>query len=476
MPESDRPRRPVEGAVRLAPRLRSLLGLADRPPPPRRRPLRLDPVKRSWLAAWWQARVSVHAGVPLEDFMRSRLAHYLAGLHIARSRLPLDISEENGVVSARPAAEPRAAEPSPGDGDAWLAPLVAVEGPAARQEIWEAEAHLARLDSEIEAARRRAEEISRRLAADVAAGLVPTPSAVNATPEQFGRPPVRGAALPVAAGAFGLAALVAETWQVAIPLLRAMGLDPGGLRTELLQRPAEVALAGVFALGVAGSLFVFAHVALYRSLDLFRGDPDVRRRRWLGAAAGGAALAAAIIAGSMAALRPDPPEAPPEMARWTFALLLLAVPTATAFLVGAGRTDAARRGAELAAALEWDRERARLLAERARRLEELEWAEAEERAFEAERATAHRRLRALDARAMEAARAQVEADRREAIALARLAQSFVGALELDRYEFVRQAAARGAAELLAPRRRRVEPRAILVEPAPDIPTPVAVSR
>ncbi|GAO02859.1 hypothetical protein PSR1_01735 [Anaeromyxobacter sp. PSR-1] len=58
-----------------------------------------------------------------------------------------------------------------------------------------------------------------------------------------------------------------------------------------------------------------------------------------------------------------------------------------------------------------------------------------------------------------------------------MAQSLVSALELDRYEFLRQAAARGATDLIAPPRRRAggdgrRPEPPRPEAAP--PSPVAV--
>jgi hypothetical protein len=135
-------------------------------------------------------------------------------------------------------------------------------------------------------------------------------------------------------------------------------------------------------------------------------------------------------------------------------LLLVAVPLTAALVVRAARHTDELRDRELVAALAWDRERARGLAERARRLEELAWAEDEVRALERQHDAARRRLKEINVRAVAAARLAAEGERRERAALARLAHTLVGALELDRYEFVRQAAARGAQELVAPRRRK----------------------
>ncbi len=92
-------------------------------------------------------------------------------------------------------------------------------------------------------------------------------------------------------------------------------------------------------------------------------------------------------------------------------------------------------------------------ARNARRVEEISLGEAQERDLEQRRDAARRRLREINARAIEAERLARETARRERRALARVAQSLVAALELDRYEFARQASARGASDLLVPRRR-----------------------
>jgi hypothetical protein len=151
----------------------------------------------------------------------------------------------------------------------------------------------------------------------------------------------------------------------------------------------------------------------------------------------------------------------------------VSVPLAAALALRAAKGDVELRDADLAAALAWDRERARALSERVRRLEELAWAEDDANALERQRDAARRRLREINARAIAAARIAEEAERRERTAVARVAQSLVAALELDRYEFVRQASARGAQELLAARRRPPEPRPTFDEPTAPVAAPVA---
>lgn len=435
------------------------------PPLARTRAPRIEPIRRSWLAAFWQARVGVQAGLTLDDFLRSRLARYLAALPVPRSRLPVDVDVDEGQLAVRPA--PAAAPPPPALGeDGWLAALVAVDGPPARREIAELEVELATLQGEIEQARHHADERGRQLAADVAVGLVAGPPDVDATAEQLGRPPIRSRTPRDLGLAFAAAALVAETWQVAVPFLSAAGVDPSALRAEVAVRPAEVSLAGVFSLAVATGIFALVHAGTDAALALARGDADERRRRWLAAASVSSGGAAALLAAAVAALHGS--AAGPRLPATALVVLLVAVPLASDLVVRAVRPGTEARGRELDAALAWDRERARALAERARRLEELDWAERDVAALEARREAARRRLRAIHARAGEAARLAVEAERGAREDLSRLAQSLVGALELDRYEFVRHASARGATDLLAPRRRTAP------EAPSGVPAPVAV--
>ncbi len=451
-------------------RMGDLLGRALERPPRLRRTRRIEALHHPWLAAFWQARVSVRAGVLLDDFLRSRLARHLAALPVPHARLPLALEVDDGLLVTRPLEPARPVEAPPADDvQPWLAPLVAVEGPAVRQEVAELEIRLSVLDGEIDGARRRSEELSRRFAADVAVGFVGAPPAIEATAEQMGRPSVRSGSPHRVLLAFVAATLLATAWQVALPLLRAADLDPLALRAALEQRPAEIAFIAVFALGVAAGLFALADAALAAALRLFRGDDDQRRRRFLAAAAGSAVGFSFLVGAALAALAHDRGGTP----GWAFVLLLLALPVGSALLLRFGRADAEKRATEEAAALAWDRERARALADRGRRLEEIDWATADEEELERQREAARRRLREINARAVEAARLAADEAERERADLSRLAQSLVEALDLDRFEFIRQASARGAVELIAPRRRKPSP-----EPRPvfDAATPVETGR
>jgi hypothetical protein len=449
---------PAEPAAEpIARRVRQRLGLPADPPIPRPRTRRIDAPRRSWLSSALAARVAVRAGVPLDDHLRARLAHHLAALPVPRERLPLQPEIDDGQIAVRrpaPGVEPG---PAP-DEDAWLAPLVALEGPAVRQEVASLEIRASVLEGELDDARRRAGDLARALAGDVAQGLVPAPSAVDATAEQLGRPPVRSGAPHALALLFAVVLLAAETWQLASPLLAASGLAPGAVAATFARAPVEVVLPALFALGIAGALFALAVGGLAAAAEVLRAEVAPSRRRGL-AAAGLAALAVSVLLALAVAALPGGADAPAP----TAALLLLALPLAAALALQAARGDRARRQEELARALEWDRARAHDLLARARRAEELEWADEQVRQREAAREAARRRLRELSARAVEAGRVAAEAARREREALARVAQGLVAALELDRFEYLRQAGARGAADLV--RRRKPEVRAV-AEPAP----------
>lgn len=470
----DRPHRPAAEPLTpgaLPRRLRGWFGLSDEPPLRHPRAPRFETIRRSWAAAYWQARVSVRAGVPLDDYLRSRLGRYAAGLPVPRTQLPLSIEVEDGEILVGEAA-PERRPAAPADADAWLAALIQLEGPAVRQEVAELEIRLATIEVEADAARRRGEELSRRLAADVAAGTVCAPPQVEATAEQLGRPPVSSAVPQAGLRAFAAASIAAETWQVALPLLRAAGVDPSTLAASAARSPAETTFAFAFALGIAGALMALAWAGFDAASVLSSGEQDVARRRYSALGAAGAGLLSIGLAAAVAAL----PRGMGGLPAAVSTLLLVSVPVGAALALRVARSQSTRRGLELADALEWDRTRARALADRARRLEELDWAEAEERDLERERDAARRRLRAIGARATSAERLASEPARRRRAELSRVAQSLVSALELDRYEFLRQAAARGATDLIASRRRRSGPDGRRPEPPrPEAsPAPVAV--
>lgn len=414
---------------------------------PRARRAREVAVRRSGLAGAWQARVAVRSGARLEDFLRFRLARYAGELSVPASELPVEIAVEGGAVEVRarrssppPAAYGATYGRSP-DEARWLRALVELEGPVAAREIRDAQAEVEALSARAEQQQAVVDEVAHRLRDDVAAGVVPAPAAVDAAPEQLGRPPVPSPLPPALLVGFSAALLLAETWQLATPLLALSGHATTDLSGGMRRDPIGLALALVFALGAAVSIFVLAHAAVARGADLLAEEPPPVRRRWLGGASLGAGVLAAVVAAATAGITP---------ARWPVAALLLAVPLASAVLVRAARALEARRDEAAALALAWDRERAAELAERARRAEALALAEEDLRRTLEARAAASRRVRALEARAIAADARRREEAEGEQRRLERLADALASALELDRYAFVRRAAERAHGVLSRP--------------------------
>jgi hypothetical protein len=418
----------------------------------RARPGREPRLSRSRAGVALDARLAVRAGVRLDDFLRHRLASYAARLPVPMEDLPVRIDVENGepVVYARPRPAAHAASPSAAPKAAqerWLRALEQREGPAAVRELQSLEARVAQLDRRAADARDRIAAVSRTIADDLASGALPAAPAVDATPEQLGRPPVT-TALPIhLLRGFSLALLAAEAWRLADPVLAAMGLSVAELPRAAERAPASVALGLVFALGAAAAVFTFLGVAVSR-LHAVADDPGAPRHR---AALVTVAIGAAVLAAAVAAAGATPGRIGEEV-------LLVAVPLAAVLMVRhAARLESARAGA-VAAALAWDRERAAEVVARAQRAEGLARAEHELARVAEEQSEVSRKLRALETRAIAASRAAEELEKREARRLDRLAESLSGALELDRYVFVKVASA-DAHELLARpvRPARVEP-------------------
>lgn len=390
------------------------------------------------------------SGTPLDQYLHGRLARYGTQLPVPRSELPVRIEVVSGEIAALPWDVPAPAPAAPG---AWSAPLVSLEGPSVLREVPELDARIASLELEGEAARRQVEELSRRLAEDVAAGrLCPAPRP-EVTAEQLGRPPVRSQRMQLGLLALALALLLAEAWAIAVPALSAAGRYPLVLGGEIRPDTIEALLTCAFALGTAIGLLALALVSLRAAGAFARAAGAVRRRAQGAALLAGLAGAAAIAA---AAALPAPRSGFPPPSH---AILLLAVNAGAAFLLRRAWRERAGRSAEVAAVLAWDRTRARALSERARRLDELGRAEALVGELEARRRRARARLDELAERAAAAARLLARAEETDRADRDRLARSLLGALERDRYEFVRQATVRGATDLLAaPRKPPVDPR------------------
>jgi hypothetical protein len=405
-----------------------------------RGPLR---VARSAPGAARDARAAVRAEIPVEDFLRHRLAGYATRLPVPLEALPVIVDVEAGgaVVRARP--RPGVLGPRLGPAAAALAPPDEVR---LQRALREAEAAAGAQGERAIAARSRADAAARELAGALASGAVVARPAIDATAEQLGRPAVdpawpvhalRGAAIVLLAG---------EAWRFAEPVLARAGVAPEALEAALLAAPLPSALAILSAAGAAAAAFAFAWVALSCGADAALATPERGRGRLLLAWAAGAALLVPSIAA--AATAPDPVSG---------LVLAATLPFAGAALWRGAGALAARRARTGEAALAWDRERAREEVERGRRVEACARAEAEARAAEARRAAAEARVRSLHADVAAAARIAEEVARAAAERLDRVAEALAAALEEDRYLYLRAAGERS----LLPRRRpalaRVEP-------------------
>ena len=401
--------------------------------PPRQK-LRSPKASRS--SAWWAARLAVRAGIPVKDFLQHRLSQRLAALAVPPSRLPVTIAvEEGGAIAAAPAPAQRAP---------WLESFLRAEGPAALgPEVQFAQADAARLAARIEAQRARVDEVTRELE-EVTRGADVADPADEAQARQMGRPqipPPLGLGLQL----FALALLLAETWQLAVPCLEGAGIRTANLSAELQRTPMGVVLVSIFALGASASLFLFAHLALRRGLELFQAQAEPRRRLLTALAAAAAALLAAAMAWSITGVRPGTTRAVDlRYARWTLFLIALAIPAATAWMLRTARELDAMRAEALTKARAWDHEHYRSYAELSRRAAALGEEERRLAGLEADRAAAIRRLQRLQQRGAVAQRLAADAADEDEQELARVGQSIAAALELDRYEYVRQATNRGS--------------------------------
>lgn len=413
---------------------------ATRPTPDPKRPRRqkIPTIRRSWFTSWWTARLAAASGrVGVDDFLRHRLARYLAALPVSPRRLPVAISiGEGGVISATPQSGDVAATRP-----AWLERYLRSEGPASLQiDLQLAQAEVARLSGA------RDEQQARVAAARREADSAATEPAVfeaDGGAELLGRPPVPP---PWAAliHAFALVLLLAQAWQLAIPVLEAGGVRTDDLARELQRNPAGIVLGFAFAIGAAVSLFYFADVAIRRTLELFDGLTERRRRAWMAIAAIGSLGFAAAVSWSIAGLRPAAQRLDVEYARFTLFLLALALPITTSCMLRVARRLQVAREEALRRAVEWDQAHYRVLYGWSRSATALSAAERDLARLEAARVEAIRRLRMLQHRSLLAERFAAEAAAEEELELEQLCHAVTSSLELDRYQFLRLSGRRRA--------------------------------
>lgn len=410
-------------------------------PPVRKPPVRHLPApRRGWVAGWWSARIAAGSSIRIEEFLRHRLSRYLAALPVPPEQLPVAVTvEDGGLLVTTPREGTDRARP------AWLdGYLKSYGGASVQSEVLLVQAELARFATKIAEQRARVEGSQRE--ADAAATDPAITELDGGSGEPLGRPHVPfpwTAAIQL----FGFALLLAEAWQLAMPVMEAAGVQTSALRDEVGRAPAAVVLGAVFALGAAVSLFYFADLAVRQAVRLFESLSGAARA-WCNALTSVAALGfAAAVSWSIAGLRPGAAAlVDMEYARFTLFLLALALPITTSCLLQLGRKLQARRAEALAAALAWDQRHSRALSSWSRRASALAVEERELAHLEEDRASALRRLRALRQRAQVAERQAAEAAEAEAQEIDRLCHAVTSALELDRYEFLRQLGSRVAVQ------------------------------
>jgi hypothetical protein len=391
--------------------------------------------------------MAARAGVPLEEYLQHRLSRQLAALPVPAGRLPSEIAiEPDGTFSVRP-GPPESERRAP-----WLASFLRAEGRAAvSADIDMAQARAARAAVRIDAQRQRVDAAASGLEAVTAGNEIADP-ADEAQALQMGRPPVP-APLGLALRGGALALVAAETWQLALPCFAAAGVRTADLAAELHRDPVALGFGVLFALGASLSLFLFAHFALTRALDVLEAQPAARRRAFAAAGAVAATAVAAAMAWSVAGARSGAADAlDPRYTRAVVFLVVLAIPVTVAWLLAVARRHDAARDAALRDAAAWDREHYRALAEVSRHAAALAEEQRRLADLEAERDAALRQLQALQRRAALAERLAADAADAEEADLARLVQAVAAGLELDRYAYLRAADAHAGA--LAP-----EPRA-----------------
>jgi hypothetical protein len=401
------------------------------------RPPRLRPVRPNLLSSFLSARLALRSGVGLEDYLQHRLAQRLGALPVVPSELPAEFSiEEGGQIGSRPSLRP--SRPS-----RWIEALVREEGTAALgPKVELVRGDLAHLAARAEEQRRRVADARERLEGASRDQDLADPRD-EAIAERLGRPAVPlplGLALQV----FALLLMLAETWQLTLPGLKAGGLPVRALGDEFDRDPVNAVFGALFALGGSASLFAIAHLLFVRSRAALEGT---RRRVILAGLWATSGVLSGAFASSVGGARPRVG----ITSHLTLVLVGLAIPVCAAWLVRQGQDLERERARAKAAARAWQEMHYKSYDELARLAGVLaEEAESEAR-LEAERARAARHLRELQERSAETERLVADGVLCQEDDLARLAQGVAAALEQDRYEYLRQATQRG----LAPEGKRL---------------------
>lgn len=388
-------------------------------------------IARGWLEAEVAARMAVRSGVRADDYLRARLARYAAALPMPLDSLGIAVTFEDGepVIRARSRGS---APPAP--------------TPPARtaREVEEVRAEVRARAERVTTARGRLDAVQHAASEDLATGRLPgDPALLDASPEQRGRPLVPAIAPQVILGTLSAALLASAAYRLSAPAFALAGLAPDALAANLAHDAPSSAAALLFGLGAAVAVFAFLHVAAERGRELLLATAPAQRHSALAVAA--CAAVALAVAVALAAVRPGVLAGP---------VLLVTVPLGSVFLAREARRLAATRAEALTSALAWDREQARLAGERARRGEGISRLEAALAAALREHAEAERRLQDLERQLAEETREAAALTSSRALTGERLAESLASALELDRYAYLRRAAALRSAADVRPFRSR----------------------
>ncbi len=413
---------------------------------------------RHWLPIWWQAHRAVSARVPLAVFLRHQVAQHMLRLSRLGMRLPLEVSLEGDDLKFRevspvvPEAKPQAPSTEEVSRE-WESELARRHGPDALAELTGERAKAGRLDEQMEEGRaevdRRRKELDTALASGQAASLGERAASANL------RPAIPSLLPGVLAMSGAVLLVLAEAWQLAVPLLNANGIDTGDLRVEFLRVPAQVLLAVAMAFGSTAGLVYLAHVAIgHGSRSFQEGTTGRRRATHLGVSAAACALSL-FVAWKLGDLRHESSvagvalasggsgSAPGTLPFSVFVLMTGLLPFFSAVLFDAGRAMLVRRAGCVQEARGFERS-LRAREEVRERLEErVRLAQLALFELKVQRAGSDVAVRRLGWLGEEATRAAASEEWLEGEALARAREELRAALEADRLAFLKAAGRAG---------------------------------
>jgi hypothetical protein len=413
---------------------------------------------RHWLRAWWDARSAVKARMPLSEYLRYRAAQYLRALSTKGMRLPLEVSLEGGDLMLRELAtgdlklqqRPRTPEEA---GQAWESELARRHGSEALAELASERAKTARLEEQIEQA--RADLAERREALSTALNTGKAGAAGDRASSAHLRPTVPSGVMAVVFVAAGAVFTLAETWQLALPMLNAAGVDVTDMGAELRRAPLGLFMGFAFAAICSGALVLLAHCALVCGRSALKDEATRREQLKNAALAGTSGGLALLFSCLLGALRHATSEAGFSLAAASsgtttagsttlvFVLGTSIAPYVTAFLWDYSRSALVRRSELAQAARVFDLEVRAKEEERERLEERIQMAQQALFDLQVQRAGSEVAVRRLGWLGEEAHRETVEAEWLAGEALARAREELRAVLESDRFAYLKAAGRAG---------------------------------